>query len=226
MKYKKELIIFSIFLLIFLLDTVCVTFIPNLSTYELKLNLFVQNILSNVPLEIPKLITDLGHGVPMDYLVLAIIILFLFFKNYKSLIVFFVSLPISSWIYSTIKLIIERPRPPVEYRLIEISNYSFPSGHSTLSMVLYGILIYFTWKYIKNKKVKITLTTILAILIFTIGFTRIWLGVHYLTDVIGGFSLGICIISILAIVDKHFTNKDQTLIKTEKTEEKETMKNL
>ena len=225
MKYKKELIIFSIFLLIFLLDTACVSFIQNLSIIELKLTTFIQNLLVSIPLSIPKLITDFGHGTPMDYVALAIIILFLFFKNYKSLIIFFAALPLSNWIYSTIKLIIERPRPPVEYRLIEISNYSFPSGHSTLSMVLYGLLIYFTWKYIKNQKAKITLTTILATIVVVVGFTRIWLGVHYLTDVIGGFSLGICIISVLVIIDRQFTEKTQTIIKTEKIEEKETIKN-
>ncbi|MBQ8887334.1 MAG: phosphatase PAP2 family protein [Candidatus Gastranaerophilales bacterium] len=225
MKYKKELIIFSVFLLIFILDTLCVCFIPNLSNYELKINLFIQNILSNVPLSVPTFITDFGHGVPMDYLVLAIIILFLFFKNYKSLIVFFAALQLSEWIYSSIKIVIERPRPPVEYRLIEIGNYSFPSGHSTSSMVLYGLLIYFTWKYIKNQRAKITMTAILAILIVTIGFTRLWLCVHFLTDVIGGFSLGICIISILAVIDRQLTEKTQTIIRTQKFEEKETIKN-
>ena len=225
MKYKKELTIFSIFLLIFVIDTLCVCFIPNLSTFELKINLFIQSILSNVPLSVPKFITDFGHGVPMDYLVLAIIILFLFFKNYKSLIVFFAALPLSEWIYSSIKLVIARPRPPVEYRLIEIGNYSFPSGHSTLSMVLYGLLIYFTWKYIKNQTIKISLTTIFSALIITIGFTRLWLCVHFLTDVIGGFSLGICIISLLIIIDRQLTEKTQTIIKTEKFEEKTTVAN-
>ena len=221
MKYKRELFIFTIFLLIFIIDTLCVCFIPNLSTFELKINLFIQNILSSVPLAVPTFITDFGHGVPMDYVVLAIIILFLFFKNYKSLIIFFASLPFSQLVYSSIKVIIERPRPPIEHRLIEIGHYSFPSGHSTLSMVLYGLLIYFSWKYIKNLKVKYTLTTILCLLIFIIGFTRLWLCVHYLTDVIGGFSLGICIVYLCAIFDKLLTNKNQTIIKTEKIEEKE-----
>ena len=221
MKYKRELFIFTIFLLIFIIDTLCVCFIPNLSTFELKINLFIQNILSSVPLAVPTFITDFGHGVPMDYVVLAIIILFLFFKNYKSLIIFFASLPFSQLVYSSIKVIIERPRPPIEHRLIEIGHYSFPSGHSTLSMVLYGLLIYFSWKYIKNLKVKYTLTTILCLLIFIIGFTRLWLCVHYLTDVIGGFSLGICIVYLCAIFDKLLTSKNQTIIKTEKIEEKE-----
>lgn len=221
MKYKRELFIFTIFLIIFIIDTLCVCFIPNLSTFELKINLFIQNILSSVPLAVPTFITDFGHGVPMDYVVLAIIILFLFFKNYKSLIIFFASLPFSQLVYSSIKVIIERPRPPIEHRLIEIGHYSFPSGHSTLSMVLYGLLIYFSWKYIKNLKVKYTLTTILCLLIFIIGFTRLWLCVHYLTDVIGGFSLGICIVYLCAIFDKLLTSKNQTIIKTEKIEEKE-----
>ena len=226
MKYKKELIIFTIFLSIFIIDTLCVCFIQNLSDYELKINLFIQSILSNVPLAVPKLITDFGHGVPMDYIVLAIIILFLFFKNYKSLIVFFAALPFSQFVYSSIKVIIERPRPPIEHRLIEIGHYSFPSGHSALSMVLYGLLIYFSWKYIKNTKVKYTITTILCLLILIIGFTRLWLCVHYLTDVIGGFSIGICIVCICVIFDKLLTSKNQSIIKTEKIEEEKENANI
>ena len=83
-------------------------------------------------------------------------------------------------------------------RLIEEQGYSFPSGHSMVSTAFYGLLIYLIYKNVKNKYIKYTLCTILSILILIIGLSRIYLGVHYVSDVIGGvcFSIAYLIIFI------------------------------
>jgi len=83
-----------------------------------------------------------------------------------------------------------RPRP-TEYRIIDESGYSFPSGHSMVSMAFYGFLIYLVYKKVENKYVKWLLCTLLSILILLIGVSRIYLGVHYASDVIGGFCFSI-----------------------------------
>ena len=70
-------------------------------------------------------------------------------------------------------------------------GYSFPSGHSMISAAFYGFLIYLIYKKVKNKKLKITLIIVLSILIVSIGISRIYLGVHYTSDVLGGFLLSI-----------------------------------
>ena len=69
-------------------------------------------------------------------------------------------------------------------------------------MVLYGLLIYFVYKYVKNRILKIALISVLSILIIAIGFSRVWLGVHFPTDVIGGFALGICCLCLFIYIDK------------------------
>ena len=80
---------------------------------------------------------------------------------------------------------------------------SFPSGHALMSMTFYGLLIYLVWKNIDNNAGKWSLTACLILLIFFIGLSRIYLRVHYPTDVIAGFCLGIIWLLVsLSILNK------------------------
>ena len=201
MDRKKVLIVIFLFLLIFIVLSCFVYQNSLLSQQEVKIIKFVQSHLSKIPLSIPMFITDLAYGTIRDFIVCGLIALLIIRRKYKDAIIFFLALPITQYIYSFIKIVIARPRPPIDVRLIDIENYSFPSGHSIMSMVLYGLLIYFVYKYVKNKILKAILILILSILIIFIGFTRIWLGVHFLTDVIAGFSLGICCVCLCILID-------------------------
>lgn len=90
---------------------------------------------------------------------------------------------------SLIKNIIHRVRPAGG--MVEgITNFSFPSGHAFMSVAFYGILIWWAATGIKNKWQKGIAIAFLVLLILFIGFTRIYLRMHYTTDVIAGFCLG------------------------------------
>ena len=87
-----------------------------------------------------------------------------------------------------LKYFFDRPRPMMP--LVEASGLSFPSGHSMVAASFYGLLIYLVWHNVKDKTLRNTLIVFLAIFVFFIGFSRIYLRVHYATDVMAGFAAG------------------------------------
>ena len=107
-----------------------------------------------------------------------------------------------------LKAFFQRNRPNI-LQLVVVDNYSYPSGHSMMSMGLYGLLIYISWKNIKNKKIKYITTSILSLLIISIGVSRIYLGVHYFTDVIGGFAVSLCYLIILDKVIRKWDEENE-----------------
>lgn len=89
-----------------------------------------------------------------------------------------------------LKNLFDRDRPLVPL-LEEARGLSFPSGHALMSVTFYGLLIYIVFKGLKNKILKWSLISLLLLLIITISFSRIYLRVHYASDVIAGFCVGI-----------------------------------
>jgi undecaprenyl-diphosphatase len=87
------------------------------------------------------------------------------------------------------KVVFHRQRPAVaEY--VEWS-YSFPSGHAVISVVLYGFLVYLAWRFSKGWRLRVAALAAGAVVILAIGISRLYLGVHYLSDVWGGYLLGL-----------------------------------
>ncbi len=122
------------------------------------------------------------------------------YSFYSALIVLNISL--SSLINLGLKSLINRTRPDI-LKLVEVTGLSFPSGHSMASMSFYGLLIYLCGKYY-NGKYKKTLIGLLCIIILLVGFSRVYLGVHYISDVLGGFSFGLLWIGVITvIIDKY-----------------------
>lgn len=114
--------------------------------------------------------------------------IFLKEKRNKGLII--INLVTIFIINQLLKIIFNRPRP-IENRLVEASGYSFPSGHSMISMAFYGFFIYLVYKNVKNIILRRVICIALSILILLIGISRIYLGVHYASDVVGGFLLSL-----------------------------------
>jgi undecaprenyl-diphosphatase len=87
-----------------------------------------------------------------------------------------------------LKLFFHRPRP-VD-KLVPATGYSFPSGHAFMAMVFYGVLIYLVWAESPSRVVRAVATGLGALTIVLIGVSRVYLGVHWMTDVTGGFLAG------------------------------------
>ena len=144
-------------------------------------------LISDFATPIAKFITNFGGAI---FLIALTIVLFILIKNKKIGASIFSNLVVITILNQLLKRILQRPRP-TEFRIIEETGYSFPSGHSMVSMAFYGYLIYLIYRYVKNKYLKWGLIVLLSLLICTIGISRIYLGVHYTSDVLGGFLISI-----------------------------------
>lgn len=85
-----------------------------------------------------------------------------------------------------IKALVRRPRPD-GFRLVAETGFSFPSGHSMAAMAFYGLIVWLIWRSAMDRKHRMELSAVFALVIVLIGASRIYLGVHYASDVIGGF---------------------------------------
>ena len=162
-------------------------------------------LISDFATPIAKFITNFGGAI---FLITLTVILVILIKNKKIGLSIFSNLVIITVLNQLLKRILQRPRP-TEFRIIEETGYSFPSGHSMVSMAFYGYLIYLIYKYVENKYVKWTSIVLLSILICSIGVSRIYLGVHYTSDVLGGFLVSISyLILFISTVNKFVIEKD------------------
>lgn len=163
-------------------------------------NFISRYLINDTITPIMKGITWIGSA---PALISIALILLALIKNKKTGLAIFLNLIIVSVLNQILKFILQRPRP-TEYRIVNESGYSFPSGHSMISMAFYGFLIYLIYKNIKNKYLKWTLIVLLSLLILGIGVSRIYLGVHYTSDVLAGFLISI---SYLVIYIKIYSEK-------------------
>ena len=171
---------------------------------EIGYEIISKFLISDFVTPIAKFITNFGGAI---FLIVLTIVLFIVIKNKKIGVSIFSNLVIVTILNQLLKGILQRPRP-TEYRIIEETGYSFPSGHSMISMAFYGYLIYLIYKYVKNKYIKWISIVALSVLICTIGISRIYLGVHYTSDVLGGFLISISYLVIfISAVNKFIIEK-------------------
>ena len=166
-------------------------------------NYISNNIINKNRTERVKVITNITSPIMV---IITLLILVLAIKDKKIKISLVINLLGITIINNLIKVIIARPRPEIN-KLVTETGYSFPSGHSITSMVFYGYLVYLTYKYINNKKIKIPLIIFLILLIPTIGLSRIYLGVHYASDVLCGFLLGIIYLILFISISKKYLER-------------------
>ena len=161
-------------------------------------------LISDFTTPIAKFITNFGGAI---FLIILTITLFVLIKNKKIGLSIILNLIVITGLNQILKYILQRPRP-TEYRLIEETGFSFPSGHSMVSMAFYGYLIYLIYKYVKNKDLKWISIVLLSILICSIGISRIYLGVHYTSDVLGGFLISLSYLIVYTLIVNRYLLED------------------
>jgi len=145
-------------------------------------------------------ITYCGSYVIIGGLTLLSTLSFYVHKHYQRILPLFVSVGGSAVTVYLLKHIFYRARPVAEALYLETSS-SFPSGHATMAMALYGFIFYTIWTHEKHH-LKKSFIIFLAILILLVGVSRLYLGVHYLSDVLVGYIIGLVWLWISHLISK------------------------
>lgn len=123
-------------------------------------------------------------------------------KRYSVAVIIIFNALMSSTLNGILKGIFERPRP--EVRMMDVGGYSFPSGHTMNNTAICGFFIYLVLCSSISKVMKGVVVTFLALLAGTIAFSRMYLAVHYPTDIIGGICGGIFVVTISIFLYKKY----------------------
>ena len=198
LKSKKFLVIMSILLFLVLVFAVEEELLNGFESW-----VYNESIkhMSNTVTAIVLAVTNIGGYVGITT---CCVLIYLIPKIRKK-----VALPVSISVFSSyvgvlvLKKIFARNRPNI-LRIVSEDTYSFPSAHAMVNMALYSTLAIYAYKYIKDRKKRNATIVLLYFIPLLIGFTRIYLGVHYITDVVGGWLLGFAISVVVYAIDKKF----------------------
>lgn len=151
-----------------------------------------------------KMITNLGSAFSLVSLTILILLIP---KEKKYGILVGINLITIFVINTILKFIFARPRP-LDINLIEELGYSFPSAHAMISTAFYGFIIYLIWQTKISKRRKWISSILLSILIVLIGITRIYLGVHYASDVFAGMLISISYLVLFTSIASKYLYKN------------------
>ena len=186
----KKILIYTISIILLLTMLVCfillgIDVLYN-RIYEIDMN-FYEYVLSmrNGPLNVFfKIITNFANPIVMG--IISLILLFVFLNKKRYTFAIFLNMGLTALLNLSLKYIFVRSRPDISQSLILESGYSFPSGHAMFAITFYGFLMFMVSKLDIKKSNKVCLNVSMLILMLLICFSRVYLGVHFLSDVIGG----------------------------------------
>lgn len=198
---KKRISITSILLILFIAITVLIKtdIIVPFDDVIYKLVTFKMN---DIITSIFKVFTFLGSTGFIIFLCVFFLVLSIILKKKNVGLIIDGVVIISTIVNNVVKVIIRRARPTV-LALVTEKSFSFPSGHTMASTTMYGILLYLVLKSDMKKSYKVTLSIILGILPILVMLSRIYLGAHFASDVIGGYILSVAML----LIETYFIDK-------------------
>ncbi len=152
---------------------------------------FLKNQVTEINTDVMQVFSFLGAHTFLIPANLTLVAWFLFIKKHRW---YSIKVPVIAFssllLMFCLKFIFQRNRPLTPL-LAEAKGYSFPSGHALMSLTFYGLIIFLVWQKEKKTWIKWALTILFALLIIFIGISRVYLGVHYASDVLAGFCVGL-----------------------------------
>lgn len=195
MKQKIRWIMLIIALVLFGIIVYCLN-VGKIHAFDNYIYNVISKTISPVLTTIAIIITNIGGTIGVAIVTLLLMI-FMKNRNHKKYIL--INLAIILLSNQALKYLFVRERPNIN-RLVEVTGFSFPSGHSMVNAAFYGFLVYLAYKYIENKRTRNIIIALLLLLILLIGLSRVYLGVHYASDVVGGFAISTAYLMIFTVL--------------------------
>ncbi len=166
---------------------------------DFRLQAFMEGFVTPGLTKGMTVITSLGGIYVLAPVILVLALYLLFIRNWWDLFALFIVTGLGETLLLLLKLFFHRPRPMPQLAIAH--GYSFPSGHSFSAMIVYGFLLYLSWEMIQSGTKRTVMASFLSLLILFIGISRIYLNVHWATDVMAGFTFGLAwlIMSIIMV---------------------------
>jgi len=185
---KKVYILFFAFLIFAIYGAVIIlVVIDNLQWFDAPVINIIQSFENDILTNIMIVLSFIGSLEMVIFITLISLVVFYFLFGFKKELFFIVAVSIGSTLLNVLlKRIFQRERPDMN-RLIEVTGYSFPSGHSMAAFTLYVTLAFIIWSHIESKFGRSLIIVAVSIIILGIGISRIYLGVHFPSDVLGGY---------------------------------------
>ena len=152
-------------------------------------------------------ISFLGSTLFLTGLSVVVVLCFALRRWKREAILFGITMAGAALLDLTLKYVFHRARPVPYFDIVAPKSYSFPSGHALASFCFYGALAAILTTRIKNRRAQVVIWITSAILVFLIGFSRIYLGVHYTTDVLAGFSAALIWIVSVRFVEQRLVSR-------------------
>ena len=178
--------------------------------WEVEATNWVQSASPDALHHIAKFMTVIGRS-PISTAIPAVAIVAMWLLRQRHLSVFLAATALGRILIVPMKELVDRPRPSaavvdVTYQL---GGPSFPSGHVLGATLFYGFLIYWAETSISNEPVRRLVQGSLAIVIVLMGYARVELGAHWPTDVLGGYAIGLLVLSAMVWLHRRWTGEDQ-----------------
>lgn len=168
---------------------------------------FVQGLEVPWLTSIMKVFTWIGSGYVVTAIALIGFIVLYFVLRYRHQAFLLLTVVTGSILLNkALKSYFKRERPEI-HRILDANGFSFPSGHSMMAFALYAIIAYIAWRNVKTTMSRVALVLFTAFMIIMIGTSRIYLGVHYPSDIVGGFAVSALWMTFAISVYAYFQNK-------------------
>ena len=171
---------------------------------------WVQSASPHALLQIAKFMTEIGRS-PISTVIPAVAIVAMWVWGQRHLSIFLAAAALARVLSGVVKALVDRPRPSASVVdvVYELGGSSFPSGHVLGATLFYGFLVYCAEISISNKPVRRLVQGSLAIVILLMGYARVELGAHWPTDVLGGYAIGLLVLSAMVWLHRRWTEADQ-----------------